>query len=216
MIVHNLALQNTILNNYIAEMRDITVQKDRMRFRRNLVRAGEIFAYEISKQLDYHTVDVVSPLGISSIQNLKEYPVLATILRAGLPLHEGLLSYFDKSDNCFISAYRKHKNAEDFDIEIEYLSSPSLEGKTVILTDTMLATGSSMVLGYKALLQRGRPSKIHVVSVIASTAGVEFVKKHFPPNTELWIAALDDELTAQSYIVPGLGDAGDLAYGEKD
>ena len=216
MKVHNLATENSILGNYIAEMRDVKIQKDRARFRRNLIRVGEIFGYEISKTLDYKTEEVSSPLGISSVQVVKESPVLATILRAGLPLHEGLLNIFDKSDNCFISAYRKHRTEEDFDIEIEYLSSPSLQGKTVILADTMLATGSSIALGYKALLRKGTPSKIHVVSTIATIQGLEHLKSHLPANTEIWVAALDEELTAQAYIVPGLGDAGDLAYGEKD
>ena len=160
--------------------------------------------------------DVYSPLGVASSKVLKEYPVIATILRAGLPLHQGVLNYFDSSDNCFISAYRKHTSADDFDVQIEYLSSPNLDDRVVILTDPMIASGQSMVLGYKALLQKGKPKHIHVVGVIASKEGIEFVKRNMPSNTTIWIGAIDEEMTAQSYIVPGLGDAGDLAFGVKD
>jgi uracil phosphoribosyltransferase len=206
---------NTLYNNFLAQLRDLKVQQDRMRFRRNLERLGEISAYEISKELNFSKEDIYSPLGVSPANIITEQPVIATILRAGLPLHQGLLNYFDNADNCFISAYRKHSTNEDFEVEVEYLSSPKLDDKVVILSDPMLASGSSMILAYKALLQKGRPKHIHIVSVIASAEGVENVKRHFPVNSTLWVGAIDEEMTAQSYIVPGLGDAGDLAFGSK-
>jgi len=213
--VHNFSKTNSIYNNFLAQLRDLKVQKDRMRFRRNLERLGEITAYEISKTLDYKTSDIYSPLGVAQMNILEQQPIIATILRAGLPLHQGFLNYFDNSDNCFISAYRKHTNNEDFDVEIEYLSSPSVDGKTVILTDPMIASGASMVLAYKALLSKGKPKHVHVVGVISSLEGINYVKRHMPANTTIWVGAIDEEMTAQSYIVPGLGDAGDLAFGEK-
>jgi uracil phosphoribosyltransferase len=206
---------NTLYNNFLAQLRDLKVQQDRMRFRRNLERLGEITAYEISKELAVSNEDIYSPLGVAPTNIITEQPVLATILRAGLPLHQGLLNYFDNSDNCFISAYRKHSTNEDFEVEVEYLSSPKLDNKVVILSDPMLASGSSMILAYKALLQKGRPKHIHVVAVIASAEGVENVKRNFPENSTLWVGAIDEEMTAQSYIVPGLGDAGDLSFGSK-
>jgi len=188
-----------------------------MRFRRNLERVGELIAYEISKVLVYESVQVTTPLGKSSCHKLAEQPVLATILRAGLPLHQGLLNYFDRAENTFISAYRMHHGNDDaFDVEVEYLASPNLDGKTIILCDPMLATGTSMVLAYKALLERGIPRQIHIATVIASDAGVRFVQEHMPAETILWAGAVDSELTSRSYIVPGLGDAGDLAYGSKE
>ena len=215
--VHILGESPSLFVQWLAEIRDIEVQKDRMRFRRNLERLGEIFAYEISRVLEFKPVDVKTPLGISHTRRLREQPVLASILRAGLPLHQGLLNHFDCADNAFISAYRKHHGqADSFDVEIEYLSSPPLDGRVVILSDPMLATGTSMVLAYKALLHRGTPRHTHVVSVIASKQGVEFAKQNLPPNVTLWLGAVDSELTARAYIVPGLGDAGDLAYGEKE
>ena len=177
---------------------------------------GEISAFEISKELKFEEIDVYTPLGVAPSNIIKEQPVIATILRAGLPLHQGVLNYFDNSDNCFISAYRKHSKGDDFEVEIEYLSSPSLDGKVVILTDPMIASGASMVLAYKALIQKGKPKHIHVVGVIASAEGIEYVRKNMPVNTTIWIGAIDQEMTAQSYIVPGLGDAGDLAFGEKE
>lgn len=186
-----------------------------MRFRRNLERIGEIFAYEISKTLPYVSRDVTTPLGIANMQVLREQPVVGTILRAGLPLHQGVLNYFDRADNAFISAYRKHHKDGTFDIKLEYVSCPSLENRVLILADPMLATGSSMVMTAKAIRERGNPSHTHIVAAVASTYGVEFVKSHLPENVTIWCAAIDDELTAQSYIVPGLGDAGDLAYGTK-
>lgn len=214
-MIQILGNNNSIFNQYIGEVRDVNAQKDSMRFRRNMERMGEIIAYEISKTLDYETQAIITPLGIANVPVLKEQPVIATILRAGLPLHQGILNYFDKGQNAFVSAYRKHRKDGSFEIQVEYLSSPDLTDKILILCDPMLATGSSMVLAYKALMQRGKPRHIHVVSIIASSEGVDYVKKHLPENITLWCGAVDDELTAQSYIVPGLGDAGDLSYGNK-
>lgn len=214
--VNQLNQLNSLLNIFIAEIRDIKIQQDPMRFRRNLERMGEIFAYEISKTLQYIPKVVTTPLGEASTQVLANQPVVASILRAGLPLHIGVLNYFDRAENAFISAYRKHHKDGTFDIELGYMASPNLENKTVILCDPMLATGSSMVLTYKALLKLGTPKHLNIVSVIASVEGLEYAKRHLPSETTIWIGALDDELTAQSYIVPGLGDAGDLAFGSKD
>jgi len=212
----NLGKQNSIFNHFIREIRDVNIQNDSMRFRRNIERIGEIFAYEISKKMEYKTKDITTPLGISTESIMKEKPVLATILRAGLPLHQGLLNYFDSSDNAFISAYRKHKKGGDFEIKIEYMASPDLDGKTLILCDPMLASGSSMVLAIQAILTKGTPKHIHIVSIISSSEGVEYVKENIHmQNCTLWLGAEDEEMTAQSYIVPGLGDAGDLAFGEK-
>jgi uracil phosphoribosyltransferase len=210
-----LGKQNSIFNQFIAELRSSAVQKDSMRFRRNLERIGEIFAYEISKTLKWKSAAVTTPLGEANINLLDEQPVLATILRAGLPLHQGLLNYFDGAENAFISAYRKHHKDGSFDIQLEYLSSPDLTNKTLILCDPMLATGQSLILTYKQLMRKGRPAHTHLVTVIASAEGVEYAKKHLPENCTLWVGAIDEELTAQSYIVPGLGDAGDLAFGVK-
>jgi uracil phosphoribosyltransferase len=216
MEIINLGKQNTIFNHFIREIRDVNIQKDAMRFRRNIERIGEIFAYEISKKMTYENIDITTPLGISLESLMIEKPVLATILRAGLPLHQGLLNYFDSSENCFISAFRKHNRGGDFEIKIEYMSSPDLEGMTVILCDPMLASGSSMVLAIEALLSKGKPKHIHVVVTIASSEGIQYFKENLPfRNCTLWLGAEDKEMTAQSYIVPGLGDAGDLAFGEK-
>ncbi|MBK6639868.1 MAG: uracil phosphoribosyltransferase [Bacteroidetes bacterium] len=214
-MVQILNQQNSIISRFIAEIRDAVIQKDRMRFRRNLERIGEVAAYEISKKIVYESREVVTPLGIANVNIPKDEPVLATILRAGLPLHQGLLNYFDHADNAFISAYRKHHKDGTFDISLEYVSSPSLHNRIVILSDPMLATGQSMVMTYKAILEKGKPQHTHIVAALASTQGVEYVKKHLPLGITLWIGAVDEELTAQSYIVPGLGDAGDLAFGEK-
>ena len=214
--VNNLSQQISVFNQYMTEIRDVTVQTDSMRFRRNLERVGEIMAYEISKTLDYEQHRVSTPLGVSECSMLSSQPVLATILRAGLPLHQGFLNYFDHAENTFVSAYRiHHNNDDDFDVEVEYLASPDLEGKIVILCDPMLATGSSMVLAYKALLERGTPRHIHVATIIASEQGIGFVQQNMPAETTIWTGAVDKELTSRSYIVPGLGDAGDLAYGSK-
>ena len=215
MQVYNFSQNQSIYNKFLSELRDTEIQKDSMRFRRNLERLGEITAYELSKDLAYTESAIKTPLGIAPMNIHNEPIVLATILRAGLPLHQGLLNYFDGAENCFISAYRKHTSNEDFEVEIEYMSSPDLNGKTILLNDPMLASGRSMVLAYKALLQRGNPSKIHVVSVIASQEGVDFVKDNLPNNTKIWVGGIDPEMTKESYIVPGLGDAGDLAFGSK-
>ena len=216
MEIINLGQQNSIFNHFIREIRDVNIQKDSMRFRRNIERIGEIFAYKISRKMEYENQDITTPLGISTESLMIEKPVLATILRAGLPLHQGFLNYFDCSDNCFISAFRKHKKGGDFEIKIEYLSSPSLDEKIVILCDPMLASGNSMVLAMEALLSKGNPKHIHVVAIIASAEGVQYLKENTPfRNCTLWLGAQDAEMTSQSYIVPGLGDAGDLAYGQK-
>ena len=213
--VINFQDSNSIYNTFLSELRDKNIQSDAMRFRRNLERLGEISALEISRHLHFSSKNIITPLGTAQMNLIDEPLVLATILRAGLPLHQGLLNYFDAEENCFISAYRKHTSEEEFDVEIEYMSSPDLTGKTVLLNDPMLASGRSMVLAYKALLKRGVPKKIHVVSVIASQEGVDFVKNHLPEDTTIWVGAIDKEMTKESYIVPGLGDAGDLAYGTK-
>ena len=213
----NLGKQNSVFNHFIREIRDVNIQNDSMRFRRNIERIGEIFAYEISKKMEYENTGISTPLGTSTESLMKEKPVLATILRAGLPLHQGFLNCFDSSDNCFISAYREHKKDGNFEVKIEYMSSPDLEGKTVILCDPMLASGSSMILAMEAILSKAKPKHIHIVVVIASTEGVDYVKENITmQNCTLWLGAEDAEMTAQSYIVPGLGDAGDLAFGEKE
>ena len=214
-MIIELGKENSILNQFLTELRDEEIQKDSMRFRKNLERIGEIFAYEISKKLSWKTIDTTTPLGIAKTSVLAEQPVVGTILRAGLPLHQGILNYFDKAENAFIAAYRKEHTSGSFDVQLEYTGSPDLNGKTLILCDPMLATGQSLVLTYKQLLHRGRPKHSHIVNVIASSEGVEYAKKHLPDNITFWIAAIDAELTSRSYIVPGLGDAGDLAFGIK-
>ena len=216
MTIHNLSDGNSVLNCFIAEIRDKDIQKDRMRFRRNLERIGEIFAYEISKTLNYKTFEVTTPLGISECRIPKDQMVLATILRAGLPLHNGLLNYFDGAQNAFIAAYRKYGKDNKFDIKLEYVTSPSIDGKVLVLADTMLATGASVVLAYQKLLEDGSPIHTHIVCPISSSYGVEYLSKNLPHKTvTLWTGAIDEELTNKSYIVPGLGDAGDLAFGDK-
>ena len=207
--------QNSIYNHFIAELRDIDVQKDSMRFRRNIERIGELFAYEISKKLNYKIEEVTTPLGKAKVNLLVQQPVIATILRAGLPLHNGLLNYFDKAENAFVAAFRKHHDDGSFDVEVNYMACPDLTNKTLILCDPMLATGTSMHLVYKQLLKRGNPAQTHVVSVIASEEAVKYVSDTFPANTNFWIGSVDKELNNNAYIVPGLGDAGDLAFGEK-
>lgn len=215
-MIQILSQHSSIFNQYIAEIRDKEIQQDRIRFRRNMERIGEIFAYEISKTLTYKTVTTATVLGEAETRVLEQQPVVATILRAGLPLHNGMLNIFDTAQNAFISAYRKHHKDNSFDVQVEYLSTPLLDEKTLILCDPMLATGTSMVLSYKALLAKGMPKHTHIVAVIASKEGVEYLRKHMPTdNYTLWLGAVDEELTVQSYIVPGLGDAGDLAFGEK-
>ncbi len=210
--------EKSLVSQYMAELRDTAIQQDRMRFRRNLERIGEIMAYEISKRVNYELTDVTTPLGTSKCHKITDDIVLATILRAGLPFHNGFLNYFDKAQNAFVSAYRKYRQASDrFDIHIEYIACPRIDGKTVIISDPMLATGSSMELSYQALLTKGKPAHIHVASVIASQQAIDFVKAHFPEEkTTVWVGVVDPELNAHSYIVPGLGDAGDLAFGDKE
>ncbi len=216
MKVINLGENNSILNKFVAQMRDKTIQKDSMRFRKNLERLGQIFAYEISKTLKYSEKPFVTPLGIANIGTHDNSIVVATILRAGLPLHEGILSYFDDAQNAFVAAYRKYDKGEDFHINIEYASTPDLTGKTLILADTMLATGASLEIAYKKLCEEGEPEHTHLVCPISSAYAVEYLQKNMPSDkVTLWVAAIDEELTSHSYIVPGLGDAGDLAYGEK-
>jgi uracil phosphoribosyltransferase len=216
MKVINLGEKNSILNKFIAQMRDKDVQKDSMRFRRNLERLGEIFAYEISQTMENSPKEVVTPLGIATVPTYDEKVVVATILRAGLPLHQGILNYFDDAQNAFVAAYRKYDKGEDFHIQIEYASTPDLNGKTLILADTMLATGASLEIAYKRLCEEGTPFHTHLVCPVASAYAVEYLQKHLPEEgVTLWVATIDEELTSHSYIVPGLGDAGDLAYGVK-
>jgi uracil phosphoribosyltransferase len=214
-MIHNSSLQSSVFNRFISEIRDEKIQKDPLRFRFNMERIAEILGYELSKKLASTSIETKTPLGISPSEVPAESPVLATILRAGLSMHSGLLRMFDRADSAFISAYRKHTTAEDFDIHVEYLAAPELDGRTWIISDPMLATGSSMVAVYKALRKHGNPKQIHIVSAIATPDALELIKANFPTNTEIWVGAIDQELTAQSYIVPGLGDAGDLAYGIK-
>ena len=215
-MVHNLSLNNSLVNVFVAELRDTETQKDSLRFRKNLERLGEIFAYEISKTLGYTDVQTTTPLGIANTKQLTEQPVVATVLRAGVPLHTGILNFFDRAENAFIGAYRKHHKNNSFEISLDYVASPHINEKILILCDPMLASGSSMVQTYKALLEFGIPKHTHFVSVIASSEGVDYLKKNMPhQNFTIWCSAIDEELTAQAYIVPGLGDAGDLAFGIK-
>jgi uracil phosphoribosyltransferase len=208
---------NSILNQYVAEIRDVKVQGDRLRFRRNIERIGEIMAYEMSKSLRFSEKRVQTPLGVAPVQTPDNELVISTILRAGLPFHQGFLNVFDRAENAFVSAYRKYTDNENFDIHIEYIASPRIDGKTLIITDPMLATGGSMELSYRAMLTKGEPAEVHIASVIASRQAIEHVKRVFPDaKTTVWCAAIDPELNEHSYIVPGLGDAGDLAYGEKE
>ncbi|MFC0775390.1 uracil phosphoribosyltransferase [Terrimonas alba] len=213
-MVINLSEQHSLISNWVGELRDVDIQADRMRFRRNLERIGEVAAYEISQVLPFTEKEVQTPMGTASCKVLEQQPVLATILRAGLPLHQGLLNYFDKADNAFISAYRKHNQDGSFDISLDYISCPELEDRVVIISDPMLATGSSLVKTIHFLKEEGHPKEIHIVVAIACTVGIEYVKREDPQVT-IWCGDIDDELTAKGYIVPGLGDAGDLAFGVK-
>jgi len=213
-MVVNLSKQYSLLSDWVSELRNVDIQSDRMRFRRNLERIGEVAAIEISKTLAYTPTDIQTPLGTSVCNLLSKQPVLATILRAGLPLHQGLLNYFDRADNAFISAYRKHNKDGSFEISLEYVSCPELEDRTVIISDPMLATGASLVKTIQYLRDEGHPAEIHVVCAIACTVGIEYVLRS-EPKAKIWCGAIDDELTAKGYIVPGLGDAGDLAFGNK-
>lgn len=215
-MINNLGDQNSILNRFIAEIRDEVIQQDSMRFRRNMERAGEVFAYEISKSLEYKKKEIRTPLGIAEVPLPDSQIVLATILRAGLPIHQGLLNYFDTAENAFVSAYRIYEKDGTFQIRFEHISAPSIQRKVVILSDPMIATGSSVVMAYHALLEKGNPAHVHIVTLIASKEGIEYVRKKIPARkTTIWVGAVDDELTSRAYIVPGLGDAGDLAYGSK-
>lgn len=217
MRIVNLGDTNSILNKFVAELRDVDIQKDSLRFRRNVERIGEIMAYEISKEFHYSTKDIQSPLGIAPMNTPDDQIVISTILRAGLPFHQGFLRYLDNAENAFVSAYRKYKDRLNFDIHIEYIASPRLTGKTLIISDPMLATGSSMELAYEALLTKGVPGHVHVASIISSKQALKYLQKKMPDDkTTIWIAALDNDLDDHSYIVPGLGDAGDLAFGEKE
>lgn len=210
----NLSEKNSIANRFLAELRNAELQKDRLRFRRNLERVGEVLAYEISQTLDYELVEVETPLGVAAHFLPTQRVVLATILRAGLPFHGGMLNYFDQADNAFISAFRRHHKDGTFEIQLDYVSTPDLTDAVLVLADPMLATGASVNLVLQELMRRGQPAAVHIATVIASTAGLEAVRRRWPKAT-IWMGALDDELTAKSYIVPGLGDAGDLAFGEK-
>ncbi|AXT52296.1 uracil phosphoribosyltransferase [Aquimarina sp. BL5] len=216
MTIHNFETENSILNQFISEIRDSTIQKDSMRFRKNIERIGEVLGYELSKALAYTSKTVKTPLGTKEVSVPEKGLVLCSILRAGLPLHQGLLNYFDTAENAFISAYRDHpEDTDDFEVVVNYLASPSLENKTLLLADPMLATGKTLENTIKAMKNHGEPKQIHIISVIGSTKGVEYIKDVFPKNTHLWIAAIDKELSSRGYIIPGLGDSGDLSYGVK-
>lgn len=214
-MVCDLSKTNSVFSTFISELRDVEIQKDSMRFRRNLERIGEILGYELSKELQFDAKEITTPLGVASTSLIKNQPVLATILRAGLAMHQGLLNYFDQSESAYVSAYRKHSTPDEFEVFVEYMAAPRIDDKVLIISDPMLATGTSMALVYKALLKQGTPSKVIVVAAIATPEALELLKKKMPANTAYYIGAIDGELTAQSYIVPGIGDAGDLAYGEK-
>ncbi|MGB4845889.1 MAG: uracil phosphoribosyltransferase [Ferruginibacter sp.] len=213
-MVINLSEEHSLVSNWVSELRDIEVQQDRMRFRRNLERIAEVIGYEISKKMDWEEKEITTPLGISNCKVLQSQPVLATILRAGLGMHTGLLNYFDKGDNAFISAYRKHNPDGSFDIRLEYMSCPDIENRVIIISDPMIATGSSLVKSIEFLKEEGNIKELHIVCAIACTVGIEYVLRAHPKAT-IWCAAIDDEITAKGYIVPGLGDAGDLAFGAK-
>lgn len=215
MTIHNLDASNSVLNHFVSEIRDVEIQKDAMRFRRNIERIGEILSYEFSKKLHFSDQLIRTPLGEKKIPLASDNLVLCSVLRAGLPLHIGILNYLDKIENAFISAYRHHTSPEDFEIKVEYLASPSLDNKILILADPMLATGSSLCAVYDILKTLGHIKEIHIMAVIASTQGIELVADHFPDNTHLWVATVDQKLDDRGYIVPGLGDAGDLAFGSK-
>ena len=217
MEIINFAETPWLVSQYMAELRDVNVQKDMLRFRRNLERIGEIMAYEMSKRMRYRVEDVTTPLDVAKCHILDEEVVLATIFRAGIPFHQGFLDYFDHAQNAFVSAYRKYREKENFDVFIEYIASPKIDGKTLVIADPMLATGASMELSYRALLTKGTPAHVHVASIIASQQAVDYIRSTFPADkTTVWVGAIDEHINAHSYIVPGLGDAGDLAYGIKE
>lgn len=215
MIVHNLDKTNSVLNHFISEIRDLKVQKDAMRFRRNIERIGEILSYELSQELQFKDHTVQTPLGEKKVSLVSDQLVLCSVLRAGLPLHQGILNYFDQIESAFISAYRKHSSPEEFEIIVEYLASPTLDDKILVLADPMLATGRSLAAVHEVLKKTGNIRQVHIVSVIAAEEGINFISKHFPEDTHLWIATVDQDLNSKGYIVPGLGDAGDLAFGCK-
>lgn len=216
MIIHHVSKQNSILNKFIAEIRDKNIQKDALRFRTNIERMGEIISYELSKTLNYKSKDITTPLGVKPMKVLDDKVVLASILRAGLPLHMGVLHIFDDAENAFISAYRFHPdNSDEFSIQVDYIATPAIKDKVLVLVDPMLATGQSLVAVYEKLLQFGKPKKLHIISIIGSKQGMDFVSQKLPEDTHLWIADFDEKLNDKGYIVPGLGDAGDLAYGKK-
>ena len=212
----NFAEQPSLVSQYLMEMRNVDIQHDPLRFRRNLERVGEVMAYELSKTLKYKNIEVTTPLAKTECPVIDDKIVLATIFRAGIPFHQGFLQYFDRAENAFVSAYRKYKEKENFDVCIEYLASPLLDGKTLVLCDPMLATGASMELSYRALLTKGTPAKVHIASVIASRKAVDYLESVMPADATLWVGVIDEEINSHSYIVPGLGDAGDLAYGVKE
>ena len=216
MKIINLGGKGSLLDQFMSEIRDVQIQQERLRFRNNLTRIGEVMAYEISKRLSFSDEDVITPLGIATGPTLKEQPVLATILRAGLPMYKGFLNFFDHADSAFIAGYRKYKKNGKFEVKIDYITSPSIEDRNVIICDPMLASGSSIELAFKGLLEYGTPKHVHVAAVIASREGLEYIEKVLPESmVTVWTGAIDDELTVKSYIVPGIGDAGDLAFGEK-
>lgn len=216
MKVNKIGGKGSLFDQFIAEIREENIQLDRLRFRRNLQRTGEVLAYEISKELNFENEDIQTPLGIASVPTMQEQPVIISILRAGLPMHEGMLNYFDHADSAFVGGYRKYEKNDSFDILIDYVTCPDIENRIVIMCDPMLATGQSMVLTYKELLSHGKPKQVHLATLIASKEGIEHLEKFMPENSTLWVGAIDDELTVKSYIVPGLGDAGDLVFGEKE
>ncbi len=216
-MINELGTKNTIFNQFLSELRDSSIQRDSLRFRRNLERLGEIFAYEISKEMNYAPVKVSTPLGMLEMNLLSEQPVLATILRAGLPLHQGLLNFFDKADSAFVSAYRKYAKSQKFTIKLDYVSAPSIEKRILVVSDPMLATGGSLIASLHGLFEMGKPSHTHIVCALASEEGIAKIKRAFSfKKMTLWVGAIDDELTAKAFIVPGMGDAGDLAFGRKD
>lgn len=216
MVIVDFSKTNSVVNKYVAEMRDVNIQKDRMRFRKNIERIGQVMAYEVSKQLHYQSTDVTTPLGVADCMLSDDQLVVGAILRAALPLHQGVLDVFDDAENAFVSAYRKYDEDFNFDIHIEYIASPTLDGKTLLLCDPMLATGGSMQLAYEALLTKGTPARLHILSVIASQEALDYLQDKLPEDATLWVGAVDSYLNQHKYIVPGLGDAGDLAFGEKE
>ena len=215
-MVHELGKHNSVFNQFMCEIRDEHIQKDSLRFRRNIERIGEIMAYEISKSFEYSLKNVTTPLGVAEISLPTSNPMLCTIMRAGLPMHHGMMNIFDRADSAFVAAFRKHDAAGNFEIEVDYVSAPSLDGVELIICDPMLATGLSLEKVYKKLMQRGTPARVHIACVIASETGLKYLRSKLPESTRYWVGAIDTELTAHSYIVPGLGDAGDLAFGKKE